>query len=410
LLIGQFQKQVWSLWQNFGVINYTNVNGSQYQGAQGFNLGGRSIFWGSVIPQLASWQLAAWPAAVGDYLLNQGGYLAALKTFNADQNPDSAFQVSSRAYLDSLVPGWNAVDGPVAVQYLGPTNWSIPAGSCSSAALLLEDFLVQEPPQLNPPGRVPLTVSEPPSGPSATRTTRPGHRRPVLDLLAQGQRTLSGRRRGVVRRDHRVSESPCSPVSATQTGRSAGHRRSHDPLPALRRRAPNASTTDSAKLLLPEPAATVDQHAFDIIVGRGEVQPGRYIDNAPRPRQEHHNGYMLCEIVFQYYSPLLEENYVATVGSPHDPADPVSLFMTPATRPGSAQRGRPDRAERLRRLRRAAQYTGKTSRWPSDGRHRRVAMSGTLRMAGDGTGVVDADLKFLDYKNLCACDNRLPVS
>jgi hypothetical protein len=33
LLIGQFQKQVWSLWQNFGVINYTNVNGSQYQGA-----------------------------------------------------------------------------------------------------------------------------------------------------------------------------------------------------------------------------------------------------------------------------------------------------------------------------------------------------------------------------------------
>jgi hypothetical protein len=153
LLIGQFQKQVWSLWQNFGVINYTNVNGSQYQGAQGFNLGGRSIFWGSLIPQLASWQLAAWPAAVGDYLLNQGGYLAALKTFNADQNPDSAFQVSSRAYLDSLVPGWNAVDGPVAVQYLGPTNSSIPAGIFSSADLLLEDVLVQEPPQLNPPGR-----------------------------------------------------------------------------------------------------------------------------------------------------------------------------------------------------------------------------------------------------------------
>ena len=32
---------------------------------------------------------------------------------------------------------------------------------------------------------------------------------------------------------------------------------------------------------------------------------------------------------------------------------------------------------------------------------------GTLRMAGDGTGVVDADLKFLAYDNLYACDNSV---
>jgi choline dehydrogenase-like flavoprotein len=36
---------------------------------------------------------------------------------------------------------------------------------------------------------------------------------------------------------------------------------------------------------------------------------------------------------------------------------------------------------------------------------------GTLRMADDGTGVVDADLKFLGYQNLYACDNSVfPVS
>jgi choline dehydrogenase-like flavoprotein len=36
---------------------------------------------------------------------------------------------------------------------------------------------------------------------------------------------------------------------------------------------------------------------------------------------------------------------------------------------------------------------------------------GTLRMASHGTGVVDADLKFLSYDNLYACVNSVfPVS
>jgi choline dehydrogenase-like flavoprotein len=32
---------------------------------------------------------------------------------------------------------------------------------------------------------------------------------------------------------------------------------------------------------------------------------------------------------------------------------------------------------------------------------------GTLRMAADGTGVVDPDLRFLAYENLYACDNSV---
>jgi GMC oxidoreductase len=379
LLIGQFQKQVWSLWQNFGVINYTNVNGSQYQGAQGFNLGGRSIFWGSLIPQLASWQLAAWPAAVSDYLLNQGGYLAALKTFNADQNPDSAFQVSSRAYLDSLVPDWNAVDGPVAIQYLGATNWSIPAGIFSSADLLLEDVLVQEPQQLNPPGRVPLTVNlnhavwtvtvDPND---ATRVT--GVR--CFDLLAQEQRTYQAAAvvlsAGTIESAKIALQSGLSDPNGKIGKGITDHmiRYRHFVVPPAH---PNASTTDSAKLLLQNPAATVDQHAFDIIVELGaELNQGRYIDPTHLAQDENiRNGYMLCEIVFQYYSPLLEENYAATAGSPPDPASPVSLYMTPATPAQAAQRGRPDRAERLCRLRGAARIRGRPVDGPADGRYRR---------------------------------------
>ncbi len=35
---------------------------------------------------------------------------------------------------------------------------------------------------------------------------------------------------------------------------------------------------------------------------------------------------------------------------------------------------------------------------------------GTLRMAADGTGVVDGDLEFLGYDNLFACDKALRLA
>jgi choline dehydrogenase-like flavoprotein len=421
LLIGQFQKQVWSLWQNFGVINYTNVNGSQYQGAQGFNLGGRSIFWGSLIPQLASWQLAAWPAAVSDYLLNQGGYLAALRTFNADQNPDSAFQVSSRAYLDSLIPGWNAVDGPVAIQYVGATNWSIPAGIFSSADLLLEDVLVQEPQQLNPPGRVPLTVNL--NHAVWTVTVDPNDSTRVtgvrcFDLLAQEQRTYQAAAvvlsAGTIESAKIALQSGLSDPNGKIGKGITDHmiRYRHFVVPPGH---PNASTTDSAKLLLQNPAATVDQHAFDIIVELGaELNQGRYIDPTHLAQDENiRNGYMLCEIVFQYYSPLLEENYVATVGNPPDPASPVSVYMTPAT-PAQDLLSEADQI--------AQNVFAAFGALPVYGEDQSMALQmaaiggvahevGTLRMAEEGTGVVDANLKFLGYQNLYACDNSVfPVS
>jgi hypothetical protein len=75
LLIGQFDKHIWSLRGKFQVINHTQdpESGSDYHGAQGFNLGGRSLFWGSLIPSLADWELNAWPSAVKTYLHSTAG-------------------------------------------------------------------------------------------------------------------------------------------------------------------------------------------------------------------------------------------------------------------------------------------------------------------------------------------------
>ena len=43
--VGTFDKNVWNLWDEFRLKNYTNIRDSRYVGAQAFNFGGRSIFW-----------------------------------------------------------------------------------------------------------------------------------------------------------------------------------------------------------------------------------------------------------------------------------------------------------------------------------------------------------------------------
>ncbi len=162
LLIGKFQKHIWSLWDDFRVINHTNAPGSEYSGGQGFNLGGRSILWGSSIPPLAKWELASWPIDIARYLLDNGangGYNLANGVFNSTEPELGTFHTSAVASLQGrLGADWSIVPAPVAIEYAGPTEWSIPAGIFSTADLLLEDVLAIGD-RDNPEGRQPLTVN-----------------------------------------------------------------------------------------------------------------------------------------------------------------------------------------------------------------------------------------------------------
>jgi choline dehydrogenase-like flavoprotein len=157
----------------------------------------------------------------------------------------------------------------------------------------------------------------------------------------------------------------------------------------------------------------VDKHAFDIVLELGaEFNQGRYVDPDHLAQDENiRNGYMLCEIVFQYYSPLLAGNYLATNGA--DPGNPVNLNVARAV-PSQALLAEADQL--------AGTILTAFNAEPVLGEPGGLALQvadiggvahevGTLRMADDGTGVVDKDLKFLDYDNLYACDNSVfPVS
>lgn len=142
LRIGQFDKHVWGLWPDFKIINYINAEGSQFAGGQGFNLGGRSIFWGGLIPRLSAWELAPWPTPVRECLL-ASGYADAETAVNKTALSDAPYQDQSRQFLQQILgPDLLVSDAPVAVQYRGFTNLSLAGGMWSSADLLLEDRLL----------------------------------------------------------------------------------------------------------------------------------------------------------------------------------------------------------------------------------------------------------------------------
>lgn len=407
LKIGQFDKHIWSLWPDFKVTNFVNVGqGSAYAGGQGFNLGGRSLFWGGLIPRQVGYELAAWPAAVRNYLVGPG-YPAAEQALNRVPPQPNAFQDTSRQQIQNLFPGYLAEDAGVAVQYSGATRQSIPAGLFSTADLLMEDRLMAA------PGYRPATVN---LNFAVWRvTTNPNNPAEVTgvvgwDLLGNRERTFAAKKvvicAGTLESAKIALQSglvdPNNKIGKGLTDHTIRYR--HFTLPPDPAR--NVAT-DSAKVLLRHPGAGPGQHAFDVVVEFGaDFNQGRYVapDNLAQERAAR-NNWMLCELVFMSYTGLNEANTVAITGQP---ADPVQVTMFP-TDPSDADIAESDQL--------AADFLAALGAEPVIGEAGLLLQTaalggvahevGTLRMAGDGSGVVDDNLKFLAYDNLYACDNSV---
>jgi choline dehydrogenase-like flavoprotein len=413
LPIGQFDKNVWHLYRDFGVQNYQNVPGSNFQGAQAFNLGGRSIFWGALTPRQTAWQLQGWPQAVSDYLLHGGGYDAAEKRLNSSAPPTSPFQTQSTTFLDQTIPGFVAADAPMGIEYVAPAHWMEPVGLFSTADLLLEDSLRQGPP---PEGRGQLTVNlNTAVWTVATEGTRATGVR-CFDLLDRVQRTYTGNvvvvAAGTIE-SAKIAllsglDDPAGLVGRGITDHMIRYR--HFTVPPA---GPDASMTDSAKVVLQHPAATTDEHAFDIVVELGtELNQGRYVNLNNLSEDENiHNGWMMCEIVFQYHADLVADNFIRPSGP--DPADQVEINMQ-AAQPSDALKGEADEIAQQVFAAYQAQPVLNEGGWPAlvTADLGNVAHEvGTLRMTGGDAGVVNTDLKFLSYDNLYSCDNSVfPVS
>ena len=429
--IGKFQKHIWSLYYNFNVKNYNAPNGV-YNGAQAFNLGGRSLFWGSSIPPLAKWELEAWPESIQKYLLDeseQGGYPLARGVFNSTVPKLNDFHAASVANLtEALGAGWEVLPAPVAVEYAGPTEWSVPAGIFSTADLLLEDAMSVGS-GTNPDWREPLTVNlnqavwdvlfDPKNNKRATGVR-------CWDTLQNIERTY--RAKSVV-----ISAGTLESTKIALTSKITNDKIGqgivdhailyrHFVIAAGDLNALNIPSTQpprnepqSTKLLLRHQAATLQDWGFDIILELGaQFNQGRFVDpDHERWDVTARDGKLLCELVFQFYSPLMEGNRVSLGGAGH--ADPVTVNMERAGISDHLLAQARGIRDQIFTLFKAQPVPGEDN-WPElqvadvGGVAHEV---GTLRMPvrnPDGTlakGVLDEDLKFEGYENLYACDNSV---
>ncbi|MCG8361878.1 MAG: GMC oxidoreductase [Pseudanabaenales cyanobacterium] len=138
---GEFRKHVWERWYEYQVINYdqpTDGSRNDYTGgAQGFNLGGRSVFWGGFIPRMSSWELDFWPKNL-KWDLEDRYYQLAEDLMGRSTAPVTYYTREIYRLLREQLPNYTHFDAPVAVRQNDVNANTITTGMFSTADLLLE--------------------------------------------------------------------------------------------------------------------------------------------------------------------------------------------------------------------------------------------------------------------------------
>lgn len=129
----------------------TDEPGSAYAGAYGYNLGGRSIFWGAFAPRMRAWEFneegSSWPGAARDDLLRPNGYLDRAEALLKVGTPrPSTYQDVAKAHVAAVLgPDYEVLDAPMAVQRQTTELRTLSAGVFSTADLLMESAATRGP-------------------------------------------------------------------------------------------------------------------------------------------------------------------------------------------------------------------------------------------------------------------------
>ena len=415
-LQAQVDKNIWHLWDEFQVTNYVNAPGSIYGGGQGFNLGGRSLFWGAFMPRMTWWELDAWPTQVRWDLENFGYDLAEQLLSKATLS--STYQDQVLTGIAGAVPDYVVRTAPMAIQHTNPQLRSVPGGVFSTADLLMESRLTG-----GPAGADNLTVNL--NHAAMQIETAGGAATSVVayDLISDKARTFKGR--FVVLAGGTVESAKLAQVSnLTDANAKIGVGISDHPIFfthfALE---PSSSYFDlnaGAKIMLrhqdagflPGGAAGTapfeDLHRYNVILELGaDFNQGRFIDpDILDAHRDAKGNTMICEMVF-LFNAALNDNYTLVHDGPSYAKPVIDMGELPIT--DAEWNQIVDVQNRVFEEVGAVPLAG-GDLVPDRGGVGGVAHEvGTLRMGTDASnqyqdGVVDADLKFVGYSNLFACD------
>ncbi|MBE9158875.1 GMC family oxidoreductase [Nodosilinea sp. LEGE 06152] len=404
--VGQFDKHVWNLYERFKVQNFANGFGSAFDGGQAFNLGGKSLFWGGLIPRMAWWELDRWPRSLR-WFLEGGGYQQAEDLMNRVPLPPTPYRRRVKQFLRQNLAEFTAFDAPMAVQYSNPQDLStVPTGMFSTADLLTESMLTN-----GPQGNQHLFIN---LNHPVSRVETQGNRvtRVVAyDLIAQQERSYQAK--AVVLAAGTVESAKIAQLSglADPTNKIGVGITDH-PIYfthfALPVTADLYDPNSTSKVLLQPNDGKA--RPYNVVLEFGaDFNQGRYVDLDLLDRHRRQKGnLMLCEIVFLMDAPLIEANTVQQVGPAY--VKPV-VQMQPSPLGGQYYGEMSAIKDQLIAALGGQPLVNNDLSLKGAGLGGVAHEVGSLRMSGEtddgqslNDGVVDTNLKFLAYDNLYACD------
>ena len=399
----------------YQVLNFENRDDSQFLFGVQMGLGGRSVFWSGLIPRMRPWEMTAWPSAVRTWLLADG--YAHAERLMRKRETLGPFQDRLVTELAVALPEYEVSDQPRSQHQpnLGPGGvigdvLESPTGTFSTADLLLDSLG-----HGNRAGRDNLTVNlhhlvrrVESNGPElatavcddlAGNVERRYRARFIVLCAGSIERTRIALRSGLPDPNHRIGRGLTDhPAFFSHPGSDYGY-----PIPATLPNGdphPYGDPSRPAKILLRHRSASSTQHAFNTeLLLNGWYWDLRHSDDDLRNEILASQSQARVKFTFILESPLDDGNWLALQGDDR----PIALRVAP---------NRPDRPfhDACKQLRnRLLDFFRITN--PDPGQDIAYGNQGTphhaggsLRMSADGTGVVDADLRFERVPNLYACD------
>ncbi|MFB1298608.1 GMC oxidoreductase [Mycobacterium sp. pW049] len=407
-------------WENLAernqIIHFENERDSQFLFGVQLNLGGRSVFWSGLIPRMRDWELAYWPNEIATYLRTDG-YSAAEALMRKQRNL-GPYQRSVVEHLAQHLPDYSVSDQPRSKHqpHLTPDGSALgdiidtSTGTFSTAELLIDS--------LSHPGR---------SG-RDNLTINLLHRVVRIESLGEESALIHCHDlAGNVERSYRAryvvmcAGSVESPRIALQSnlrdpngkiGRGLSdhpayfsHGGSDYGYPIPRFRAdgtphPFGDPGVAAKILIQHNSASSREHAFNAeVLINGWYWDFRHADDDVRRARLDETALARVKFQFNFLTELDDRNYIALRGDNR----PLGIHVN------ANEAGRQFHEE-CKQLRNRI-LTALDVENPDPNRDLGYGNQGTphhaggsLRISGDGSGVVDANLKFEAYPNLYACD------
>lgn len=387
--------------------HFFNQPGSNFLFGVQMNLGGRSVFWSGLIPRMRDWELAFWPASIRTYLSSTG--YAAAETLLRKRRTLGPFQKATVEKLRNRFTGHVIEDLPQSLHQpnLGNNDQLGNVLEKSTGIFSTADLLLDSLAYTGLAGRDNLTVN---LNHYVVRVVRSGGRATEVvcrDLIGNEERRYRGKHLVLAAgslESPRIAQRSGLPDPSGKLGRGLTD---HPAFFSREYRLPPGSEfgglNDHAKIFMSHKQASLSQHGYNTeILINPKYWDVRHPDDDVRKQRIDSVSESSVRMQFIHASHLEDENFIQDLGP-----DVKASVSVKANISGSGL------FNEVRDLRNdILTFLQADSFDPSEGMHfgnegTPHHAGGTLRLSGNGSGVVDADLKFEGLDNVYVSDNSV---